>query len=343
MFRAACAAAMLLACVAIGRAAGEPTETEAWSKIEAIKATKPQPLLQLLESASDFAKRFPKSSHAAESLELAAKTSFQLAIEQGPQFDSARAIVTELAKRDDLPSTRAAFYASYGRLRVLQQSTDKSLGKADNLKQQRAVAEAFHKKYPKYPTDANAALLFYRVGDYARNVDADVATEMFKTAAKIGPISIQRAVEIQLSRMKRATPATPDIKFTAIDGRPVDLANLKGKVVLVDFWATWCGPCVGELPNVKKAYESYHDKGFEIVGISLDSDRKALETFVKEHGMPWPQYFDGKGWGNAISSRFGIDSIPAMWLIDKDGNVATKEARENLADKVNALLTTGKL
>jgi thiol-disulfide isomerase/thioredoxin len=374
MFRAACAAAMLLACVAIGRAASEPTEAEAWAKIGAIKATKLQPpsrgadgkipreqlvayrqklmgqMLQLMESSNAFAKRFSKSPHAAAALELAAMTSSQLAGAAGAQFDSARAIVSELAKRDDLPST-AALYVSNGRLRVLQQSTDKSLSKADNLKEQRAVAEAFHKKYP---TNANAGILFYRVGNYAQNVDADMATEMFKMAKAIGPVELQRMAEARLSRIKttettpatettEATSTTPDIKFTAIDGREVDLAKLKGKVVLVDFWATWCGPCVGEIPNVKKTYETYHDKGFEIVGISLDSDRAALETFVKEHGMSWPQYFDGKGWKNAISTRFGINAIPATWLIDKDGNVATTNARENLAEKVNALLTTGKL
>src|SRR5208337_1847889 len=70
-----------------------------------------------------------------------------------------------------------------------------------------------------------------------------------------------------------------DVRFTAVDGREVDLAKLKGKVVLVDFWATWCGPCVGEVPHVKQAYQELHSRGFEIVGISLDKDKDALEQF----------------------------------------------------------------
>ena len=86
-----------------------------------------------------------------------------------------------------------------------------------------------------------------------------------------------------------------DLKFTAADGHEVDLAQMRGKVVLIDFWATWCGPCVAELPNVLKAYEKLHPKGFEIVGISLDSDRAKLETFIKEKNMTWPQFFDGQG------------------------------------------------
>jgi len=129
-----------------------------------------------------------------------------------------------------------------------------------------------------------------------------------------------------------------DIKFQSVDGHHVDLSKLAGKVVLVDFWATWCGPCVGELPHVKAAYEKLHSKGFEIVGISLDSDKAKLTSFTKQNGMTWPQYFDGKGWKNEISTKFGINSIPAMWLVDKKGNLVDKQGRQNLEAKVEKLL-----
>ena len=129
-----------------------------------------------------------------------------------------------------------------------------------------------------------------------------------------------------------------DIQFTSIDGKKVDVSKMKGKVVLIDFWATWCGPCVAELPNVKRAYEKLHPKGFEIVGISLDSKESALRRFVKKEEMPWPQYFDGKGWNNSISKKHGIRSIPAMWLVDKEGNLADLNARSNLEGKVEELL-----
>ncbi|MEN9636069.1 MAG: hypothetical protein RL077_4473 [Verrucomicrobiota bacterium] len=136
-----------------------------------------------------------------------------------------------------------------------------------------------------------------------------------------------------------------EIAFTAVDGREVDLRKLRGKVVLVDFWATWCAPCIAELPNVKKVYADYHSKGFEVVGISLENGRllptdtpeqttkklaaakKVLTDFTAKEAMPWPQHFDGKHWKNDISTKYDIGGIPAMFLLDQDGNVVSTNAR----------------
>jgi peroxiredoxin len=133
-----------------------------------------------------------------------------------------------------------------------------------------------------------------------------------------------------------------DMKFTAINGKQIDLAKMKGKVVLIDFWATWCGPCIAELPNVKKTYNKLNQKGFEIIGISLDSNENSLKRFLKKENMPWPQFFDGKGWNNELAKKYGIRSIPAMWLVDQEGNLIDTNARSNLEDKVEKLLDNTK-
>jgi thiol-disulfide isomerase/thioredoxin len=119
----------------------------------------------------------------------------------------------------------------------------------------------------------------------------------------------------------------PDFAEKDLSGAPLSLGQFKKKVILVDFWATWCGPCVGELPNVLAAYKKYHAKGFEIVGISLDQSETALKDFIKQKEMTWPQYFDGKGWESKLGQKYGITSIPATFLLDGEGKIVAKNLR----------------
>jgi len=122
-----------------------------------------------------------------------------------------------------------------------------------------------------------------------------------------------------------------ELQGTQLDGTPFDWSKYLGKVVLVDFWATWCGPCRAELPNVIQAYKQYHDKGFEVVGVSLDTDKKAAEAYVKDQQIPWVTLFNDdanhNGWQHPMAVYYGVQGIPTVILVGADGKVISLSAR----------------
>jgi thiol-disulfide isomerase/thioredoxin len=135
-------------------------------------------------------------------------------------------------------------------------------------------------------------------------------------------------------------PPPPDLRlgktaisFTAkaMDGTDVEFPkSYAGKIVMLDFWATWCGPCIGEVPNMKQAYEDWHDKGFEILGVSLDDekDEEKLKEFVTEKKLPWAQIYDGKGWDAEQAIRYDVSGIPFVLLVDGDSGKILGTSRE---------------
>jgi peroxiredoxin len=131
-----------------------------------------------------------------------------------------------------------------------------------------------------------------------------------------------------------------DFEVKSTTGETLSPDKYKGKVLLLDFWATWCAPCKAEMPMVKKVYQKYNNKGFEIVGISLDRSRKALDNYIAQNNIEWPQYFDGKYFNNDVATQYGIRAIPATYLIDRKGKIRYKSLRgKHLEQAVERLLS----
>lgn len=131
----------------------------------------------------------------------------------------------------------------------------------------------------------------------------------------------------------------PGFKVKSVAGEELSSETLRGKIVLLDFWATWCGPCRVEMPEVKRIWKKYGEQQFVIVGVSLDSNRRAFESYVRTEEITWPQYFDGAGWGNKIARLYNVHAIPHTVLIDQDGIVRARGLRAgSLSDKIGDLL-----
>lgn len=130
----------------------------------------------------------------------------------------------------------------------------------------------------------------------------------------------------------------PNIELPGPDGKPFSLKSLRGKVVLLDFWASWCGPCLAELPNVKAIYEKYHPKGLEILGVSLDEKQEAWTGMIAKKGMPWHHVSSLKGWKCPVAKRYNVTGIPRMYIIDAEGRIVAQDLRgEALAEKMKEI------
>ncbi len=117
----------------------------------------------------------------------------------------------------------------------------------------------------------------------------------------------------------------PDFDERDVNRKPLSLASYRGKITLLDFWATWSKPSVAEAPHLLRTYEKYRSDGFEVIGISLDHDELRLSAFTAQHRIPWAQFFDARGWNNALAVKYGVSSIPSNFLLARDGKIIARD------------------
>ncbi len=214
-----------------------------------------------------------------------------------------------------------------------------------NATQRSAVMESFVNDLKESGVNRDNGFLAIQFFDELSNgPDAKLALQAINQIAPLYRESkdpgVARLVPMAEGLARRLNlPGNPiEVTGTLLDGSEIDWASYRGKVVLIDYWATWCGPCRAELPNVLENYRAYHNKGFEVVGISLDTDRGAVEQFLQDSGIEWPTLFTEKvetvtdqqesgNWTNPMAERYAITGIPRAILVDQEGNVVSMNAR----------------
>ena len=232
-------------------------------------------------------------------------------------------VIDKVQVKVDAGKTNEADYAD--EIKALDQMINDYKG--TNIEQ---IARAAYNKAKIYlelfqNIDRGTAILKEIEMHYPDTKFADQAADLISEAAQIQFQDEQ--LKEQMAKFPTGQPL-PDFDLKDLDGKPISIGRLKGKVVLLDFWATWCEPCMVEMPNVIATYQKHHGEGLEIIGVTSDDDRHELNAFLqKQKGVAWPQYFDGKGSDNEIAAKYGVNLIPFAVLLDRDGKVIATSLR----------------
>ena len=258
------------------------------------------------------------------------------------QSSAANKILSDPDVSDEHFAMAAKFGLSSMVRGVANQTPDRKRQVLEMLKRQLSIAV---KQGIQRTHLSNASAL---VSYLERGGDSQIAGEACEAFVEILKGTDDRDAKSYLSRFegmsRRLNLLGNPIQLTgkALDGSEFDWSQYKGKVVLIDFWATWCGPCLAEAPNVKKNYDKYHDRGFEVVGISLDTKKSSLENYVKTKKVPWINLFeDNAGWKHPMAVKYGVTAIPSVFLVNRKGNVVSLRARgSELGKQLKQLLET---
>ena len=215
----------------------------------------------------------------------------------------------------------------------------------DSLEKAYDILDIEHKKivtdYVRaHPSSYISSFEIYR--NFSYNPDANQLDSLYKELdASVQSTYFGRKINdiLRKAKLTAVGQSAPDFTSADANGKSVSLASFKGKYVLIDFWASWCGPCRRENPAVVKAYHQFHDKGFDILGVSLDDTRADWLEAIKKDDLSWTQASDLKGWKNDAAIEYGIQGIPMNFLLNPEGKIIAKGLRgEDLAKKLQEVL-----
>ena len=331
---------------------------------EAFAAPENADAAQLLE----FMKRLAKPGHDFESREAAERYSRQAAkgiidsaerLLEGASEDQQKVVAVEMKLRSlrlleglEDPSARggARLY-----LKELRQSQVPALAFAglrlqvsDRLSQWRtlpasdksatlqALADAVEESDPSVEQVRLLTMVADVLGDTRERKRVLAVIEpmlpRLEAVAEASEEGAQKVAALEGVLRRLQLPGNPiEVEGDLLTGGPVDWASYRGKVVLIDYWATWCGPCNAELPNVRRLHEKYADRGFTVLGVSVDDDKQRVKQFLDRHSVDWPTLFghreNARGWKHPMVDKYGVFDLPRAILVDRDGHVVSMNAR----------------
>ncbi len=304
-----------------------PEETAAFEKKLGVDAAAAAAKARAFyEKYPDHSKAGEAKEHEIDLLNVATQLGQTNLMARLEQLESAKLAQTNLAASDRLE------------LRIKQIQRSVKLSDDSDITNSVSVMDrgvrTLQKEFPDRPEPL--ALLLSVAEGWIVAGQVEKARPILKELGAINePEELKEAVRQLAERLDRIGKPV-ELAVTTLDGKRVDLKSLQGKVVMLQFWATWSASSVNQLAAIKAAYEQYHDKGFEIIGLSLDRERPALEQVLADQKIAWPQSFEGEA--SELPEKFKITTLPTLWLIDRQGNLRDINARNGLAARIGHLL-----